>query len=143
MKLTPQGTNLLVSYIVLQDLLGDLISKGEKYGSKQGMFPTKGESPKKEKYIPNILQRGKMPTGSSQHMREEQQIGGGTKGESQLQGEAKSTLDGGKHPSKCKWLNLSIFCKFMFIFIVLSSITKNGRLQGTWPHQAIVCDFGN
>ena len=25
------------------DLLGDLIPKGEKCGSKQGMFPTKGE----------------------------------------------------------------------------------------------------
>ena len=27
----------------MQDLLGDLIPKGEKYGSKQGMFPTKRE----------------------------------------------------------------------------------------------------
>jgi len=27
----------------VQDLLGDLIPKGEKYGSKQGMFPTNGE----------------------------------------------------------------------------------------------------
>ena len=45
----------------MQDLLGDLIPKGEKCGSKQGMFPTKEERcsqqrgrdvPKKEKYIP-------------------------------------------------------------------------------------------
>ena len=27
----------------MQDLLGDLILKGEKCGSKKGMFPTKGE----------------------------------------------------------------------------------------------------
>ena len=26
----------------MQDLLGDLIPKGEKYGSKQGMFSNKG-----------------------------------------------------------------------------------------------------
>ena len=53
-------------------------------------------------------------------------------------GEAKSSLDGGKHPSKRKqfsidfyWyqvVNLSIFCKFMLALIVLSSITKKGRL---------------
>ena len=47
MELTSQATNLLLSYIVLQEtFLGDLIPKGEKCGSKQGMFP------KKEKYIP-------------------------------------------------------------------------------------------
>ena len=27
----------------MQDLLGDLIPKGERCGSKKGMFPTKGE----------------------------------------------------------------------------------------------------
>ena len=43
MKLTPYATYLLLSYIVLQDLLGDLIPKVEKCGSKQGMFPTKEE----------------------------------------------------------------------------------------------------
>ena len=42
MELTPQATNLLLSYIVLQDLLGDLIPKGQKCGSKQGMFSNKG-----------------------------------------------------------------------------------------------------
>ena len=37
----------------MQDFLGDLIPKGERCGSKQGMFPTKGRDvPKKEKYIP-------------------------------------------------------------------------------------------
>ena len=35
---------------------------------------------------------------------------------------------GGKHPSKCKWFNLSIFANFMLALIVLSSITKKGRL---------------
>ena len=48
MKQTPKATNLLLSYIFLQDLLGarllgDLIPKGEKCGWKQGMFPTKEE----------------------------------------------------------------------------------------------------
>ena len=36
----------------MQDFLGDLIPKGERCGSKQGMFPTKGRDvPKKEKYM--------------------------------------------------------------------------------------------
>ena len=35
-----------------------------------------------------------------------------------------STLDDGKHPSKCKWFSLSIFAKFMLALIVLSSIAK-------------------
>ena len=43
-------------------------------------------------------------------------------------GGAKPTLDGGKHPSKCKWFNLSIFCKFILALIVLSSITKKGEI---------------
>ena len=38
------------------------------------------------------------------------------------------TLDGGKHPSKCKWFNLSIFRNFMLALIVLSSITKKGEI---------------
>ena len=33
-------------------------------------------------------------------------------------------MDDGKHPSKCKWFNLSIFAKFMLALIVLSSIAK-------------------
>ena len=50
-----------------------------KCGSKQGMFPTKGErcSPEGKVYSKRV----KMTTGSSQHMREEYQIGGGTKGD--------------------------------------------------------------
>ena len=43
-------------------------------------------------------------------------------------GEAKSTLDDGKHPSKCKWSNFLIFAKFMLALIVLSSITKKGEI---------------
>ena len=31
---------------------------------------------------------------------------GGTKGEIIVLGEAKPSLDGGKHPSKCKWFQL-------------------------------------
>ena len=41
-------------------------------------------------------------------------------------GGGKPSLDGRKHPSKCKWLNLSIFANFMLALIVLSSITKKG-----------------
>ena len=64
----------------MQDFLGDLIPKGEKYGSKQGMFPTKGERCSQEE---KVYSKGEeMPSGSSQHMREEYQIGEGTKGES-------------------------------------------------------------
>ena len=36
-------------------------------------------------------------------------------------------MDGGKHPSKCKWFDLSIFANFMFALIVLSSITTKGE----------------
>ena len=50
------------------------------------------------------------------------------KGESWFQGEAKPSLDGGKHPSECKWLNLSNFVNFMLALIVLSSITKKGEI---------------
>ena len=45
-----------------------------------------------------------------------------------LGGEAKPSLDGGKHPIKCKWFNLSIFENFMLALIVLSSITKKGEI---------------
>ena len=38
------------------------------------------------------------------------------------------TLNDGKHPSKCKWFNFSIFAKFMLALIVLSSITKKGEI---------------
>ena len=36
----------------MQELLGDLIPKGEKCGSKQGMFPTKREMFPRRKNIP-------------------------------------------------------------------------------------------
>ena len=42
-------------------------------------------------------------------------------------GEAKPSLDDGKHPSKCKWFNLSILANFMLALIVLSLITKITR----------------
>ena len=38
------------------------------------------------------------------------------------------SLDGGKHPSKCKWFNLAISKNFMLALIVLSSITKKGEI---------------
>ena len=43
-------------------------------------------------------------------------------------GEAKPSLDDGKHPSKCKWFNLSILANFMLALIVLSSITKKREI---------------
>ena len=49
-------------------------------------------------------------------------------GNHSFKGEAKPTLDGGKHPSKCKRFNLSIFANFMLALIVLSSITKKGEI---------------
>ena len=53
-------------------------------------------------------------------------------------------MDGGKHPSKCKWLNLSILANFMLALIVLSSIIKNGghcNKHGTI--HTISSDFGD
>ena len=53
-------------------------------------------------------------------------------------------MDDGKHPSKCKWFNLSILADFMLALIVLSSITKKGgdcNEHGTI--YAISSDFGD
>ena len=47
----------------MQDLLRDLIPKGEKCGSKQGMFPTKGEKCFKEGKV--YSKGGDMPSESS------------------------------------------------------------------------------
>jgi len=47
----------------MQDLLGDLIPKGERCGSKQGMFPTKGEKCSQEGKV--YSKGGKMPSESS------------------------------------------------------------------------------
>ena len=68
-----------------------------------------------------------MPIESS-HEGEVARQGEEQNGESWFQGEAKPSLDDGKHASKCKWFNLSIFENFMLALIVLSSITKKGRL---------------
>ena len=53
-------------------------------------------------------------------------------------------MDDGKHPSKCKWFNLSILANFMIALIVLSSIIKKGgdcNKHGTI--YAISSDFGD
>ena len=47
----------------MQDLLGDLIPKGEKCASKQGMFPTKGEKCSQEGKV--HLKGGEKPSESS------------------------------------------------------------------------------
>ena len=56
-------------YCFARAFLGDLIPKGEKCGSKQGMFPTKGE--RRFQKGKEYSKGGEMPSGSSQHMREE------------------------------------------------------------------------
>ena len=38
-------------------------------------------------------------------------------------------MDDGKHPSKCKWFNLSVLANFMLALIVLSLITKNEEIK--------------
>ena len=47
----------------MQDFLGDLIPKGERCGSKQGMFPTKGEKCSQEGKV--YSKEGDMPSESS------------------------------------------------------------------------------
>ena len=47
----------------MQDLLGDLIPKGERCGSKQGMFPTKGDKCSQEGKL--YSKGGDMPSESS------------------------------------------------------------------------------
>ena len=68
-----------------------------------------------------------MPSESS-HEGEVARQGEEQKGESWFQGEAKPSLDDGKHPSKCKQFNLTTFANFMLALIVLSSITKKGEI---------------
>ena len=58
--------------------------------------------------------------------------------------EAKPSLDDGKHPSKCKWFNLSILANFMLALIVLSSITKKGEIVTNMaPFIPFSSDFGD
>ena len=53
-------------------------------------------------------------------------------------------MDDGKHPSKCKWFNLSILVNFMLALIVLSSITKKeGDCNEHGTIYAISSDFGD
>ena len=63
----------------MQDLLGYLIPKGEKCGSKQGMFPTKGERCSQEGKV--YSKEGDMPSESS-HEGEVAKKGGESKGKS-------------------------------------------------------------
>jgi len=54
----------------VQDLLGDLIPKEEKYGSKQGMFPTKGERfPRRKSIFQSYLSSKVLrPSDSNMHL---------------------------------------------------------------------------
>ena len=67
------------------------------------MFPTKGERCSQEGKL--YSKGGDMPSESS-HEGEVERQGEEQKGESWFQREVKPSLDGGKHPSKCKWFNL-------------------------------------
>ena len=74
-----------------------------------------------------------MPSESS-HEGEVARQGEEQKGESWFQGETKSTLDGGKHPSKCKWFNLSIFAKIYACFdCVVINHQKGGDCKEHGP----------
>ena len=52
-------------------------------------------------------------------------------------------MDGGKHPSKCKWFNLSILSNFMLALIVLSSITKTGEIVDNENSPAFAAGFSD
>ena len=53
-------------------------------------------------------------------------------------------MDGGKHPSECKWLNLLSLVNFMLALIVLSSITKKGEIVTNMaPFMPFSSDFGD
>ena len=52
-------------------------------------------------------------------------------------------MDDGKHPSKCKWFNLSILANFMLALIVLSSSPKRGDCNEHGTIYAISSDFGD
>jgi len=52
-------------------------------------------------------------------------------------------LDGGKHPSKCRWFNLSIFVKFMLALIVLINHKKGRDCKKHGPIRPLFCNFGD
>ena len=80
--------------------------------------------PKKKKYIPKRKKYQVDQVNVERRVANRRR----NKGGSWFWGEAKPSLDDGKHPSKCKWLNLSILANFMLALIVLSSITKKGEI---------------
>ena len=63
----------------MQDLLGELIPKGERCGSKQGMFPTKGEKYSQEG---KIYSKGEEMSSELSHEGEVARKGKEQKGES-------------------------------------------------------------
>ena len=75
--------------------------------------------PKKEKYIP----KGENADWIKSTYERRVANRGRNKGDHGFRG-GQPSLDDGKHPSKCKWFNLSILANFMLALIVLSSITK-------------------
>ena len=81
-----------------------------------GMFPTKRERCSQEG---KIFQRGRHAGWIKSTYERRVANRGRNKG---------GSLDDGKHPSKCKWLNLSILTNFILALIVLSSITKKGEI---------------
>ena len=53
-------------------------------------------------------------------------------------------MDGGKHPSKCKWFNLSILANFMLAYdCVVINHQKGGDCNEHCTIYAISSDFGD
>ena len=53
-------------------------------------------------------------------------------------------MDDGKHPSKYKWFNLTIFVNFMLALIVLSSTTKKVEIvMNMAPFMPFSSDYGD
>ena len=61
-----------------------------------------------------MVQNKYLPNGE-ECLPKEEKFGEKQKGKSWIKGETKPTLDGGKHPSKCKWFNLLIFANLCLL----------------------------
>ena len=73
-----------------------MISKGEKFGSKQGKYGSKASGFDKDGETKQVIKandHNKMNEVANMER---------NKGDDGFRGEAKLTLDGSKHPSKCK-----------------------------------------
>ena len=89
-----------------ETFLGDLIPKGEKCGSNQSTFPRRRgifQKRRDTEWIKSTYEIGVANRGRNK------------RGNHSFRGRPESTLDGGKHPRKCKWFNLSIFANLCLL----------------------------